>query len=931
MPLRDLALRHRAAPVQWAATATALFGLMGLSGWAFHLPALTSIVPGSVEMKANTAISLILCAISEIILVDRAGARLDRYAQVLALLAMAIGLATLAEYLFGWQLGIDQLIFEDTASAYNVFRGRMSPFSAAAFVALGIALAAKPYESLNRLSHWSAALVIFIGSMSLIGYLWNAGELITDHWLPPVALNTAVCLLLLSIGVLFAPSRAAKGRTLPRTELASVEIKILAGFLLAMTLLLFGGSFTYRASVEFANSVDWIAHTQAVRTTLADLRGSLTGAQLAQRDYLLTSEQSRREEYLRHIEEVQSRLVALQRLVADNPVQRDNLAFLRSAVDARMTEMAAGVTALNSFGIPAARAVLRVLRLNRNGSDVQTAFERMQSVEAALLARREAASLRVRQTTLISLLITLLAAALLFIALFRGIHREMRARRGAEEALRASEQYNRSIVESSPDCVAILTLDARITQMAAQGLRLMGIDDFSTIKDSDWLAPWLGEDSLAALLAVEAARAGSAGRFRGACPTHSGTPKWWDVIVMPIRDADGNVARLLAVARDITEVQRAGNALLETNRFLDSLIENLPLMIFVKDARSLRFVRQNRASEKLLGISTEQMIGKSDRDFFPPAEADFFMARDREALAGGRLVDIPEESIHTQKLGVRTLHTMKLPILDERGIPKFLLGISVDITERKQAEQAIRKLNVELLENTAQLQATNKELESFSYSVSHDLRAPLRAIDGFALMLQEDCHAMLNDEGRRYLTVIRDNSRRMGALIDDLLAFSRLGRQPVADREINVDSLVREVIEEAVGAAPAPRIEIDPLPSTRGDRGLLRQVWVNLIANAIKYSSKAAQPHIQISGRQVGTENHYSVRDNGVGFNMAYVGKLFGVFQRLHRADEFGGTGVGLAIVHRVVTRHGGRVWADGEVDRGAVFSFALPNGGSHE
>jgi light-regulated signal transduction histidine kinase (bacteriophytochrome) len=240
-------------------------------------------------------------------------------------------------------------------------------------------------------------------------------------------------------------------------------------------------------------------------------------------------------------------------------------------------------------------------------------------------------------------------------------------------------------------------------------------------------------------------------------------------------------------------------------------------------------------------------------------------------------------------------------------------------------------LNAELPQNAAQLEATNKELESFSYSVSHDLRAPLRAIDGFALMLQEDCAATLNDEGRRYLAVIRDNSRRMGALIDDLLQFSRLGRQLVADHEINVNSLVREVIEEASASAPTAQIRVDPLPSARGDRSLLRQVWVNLISNAIKYSSKVRQPQIQISGRQVGAENHYSVKDNGVGFNMAYVGKLFGVFQRLHRADDFGGTGVGLAIVHRVVTRHGGRVWADGEVDRGAEFSFALPNGVNHE
>jgi light-regulated signal transduction histidine kinase (bacteriophytochrome) len=169
-----------------------------------------------------------------------------------------------------------------------------------------------------------------------------------------------------------------------------------------------------------------------------------------------------------------------------------------------------------------------------------------------------------------------------------------------------------------------------------------------------------------------------------------------------------------------------------------------------------------------------------------------------------------------------------------------------------------------------------------------------------------------------------------------LLAFSRLGRQPVARDEVNVDSLVREVVQEVLHteslgdggeAAAAPHIEVEALPPARGDRGLLRQVWTNLIANAVKYSSKAARPFIQVSGRQVGVENHYSVRDNGVGFDMNYAGQLFSVFQRLHRADEFGGTGVGLAIVHRVVTRHGGRVWAEGKVDHGAVFSFALPIG----
>jgi PAS domain S-box-containing protein len=358
--------------------------------------------------------------------------------------------------------------------------------------------------------------------------------------------------------------------------------------------------------------------------------------------------------------------------------------------------------------------------------------------------------------------------------------------------------------------------------------------------------------------------------------------------------------------------------------------------VFVKDATHLRFVRLNRAGETLLGFSRNEMIGKSDRDFFPPDEAEHFMARDHEAIAAGKMVEIFEESIHTRLLGTRTLHTMKLPILDSDGTPQFLLGISVDITERKQAEKAVRELNRELRDNAAQLEATNKELESFSYSVSHDLRAPLRAVDGFALMLEEDCHEHLDAEGRRYIAVIRENSRRMGALIDDLLAFSRLGRQPVADREVNIDSLVREVVAEALDANlagkpgrpdPALQIEVGSLPPARGDHGLLRQVWANLISNAIKYSSKTARPRIEISGCELGSENQYSVRDNGVGFNMEYVEKLFGVFQRLHRADEFRGTGVGLAIVHRVVTRHGGRVWAEGRVDHGAVFSFALPTG----
>jgi PAS domain S-box-containing protein len=932
MPHKGLTWGNRAAPARVAATVTAFFGLVAVTGWVFHLPALTRVLPGAVEMKANTALALILCGAALLILADRAAMRLERIAQACALAVVAIGLASLAEYLFAWQLGIDELLVKDS----DQFRGRMPPLSAAAFIIIGLALVAMRRDALGKAAKWAAGLVVLIGAMSLAGYLLHAGEVVTHAWRPRVALNTAICFVLLGAGILLAAGRPRVGLDTQSTALATVEVKILSGFLLTMTLLLFGGAYIYRNNVELADSVEWVAHTQEVRATLADLHGSLAGAELAQRDYLLTAQRGRLDEYLRLVKVVQDQLAELGRLTSDNHAQQRNWAELRSLVAGRLDDLAGGLAAYQKYGLPAAGAVLGLARRVNTIEDVRLTSERMAAVEVRLLAERQTASAKVRRTTLVSLLITLALASAIFLGLFRGVRREALARSDAEHALRASEQYNRSIVDGSPDCLAILTPDARVSQMTPEGLRLMEVKDFSSIAGADWFAFWSGADQAAARLAVAAALGGSAGRFQGHCPTQAGTPKWWDVIVMPIQSGDGQTERLLSVARDITEVKRGENQLLETNRFLDSLIENLPVMVSIKDAQTLRHVRQNRASLELLGLSRDDVIGKCDGDFLSAEEADFSLVSDREALAAGRLVDIAEQSIHTRLLGMRVLHTMKMPILDEHGQSKFLLGISVDITERKLAEGAVRELNAELRAKAAQLEATNKELESFSYSVSHDLRAPLRAIDGFALMMEEDYTDRLDVEGLRYLSVIRHNGRRMGALIDDLLAFSRLGRQPVVHAEVNVDSLVREVVDEILHAASlggrreaaiVPQIEVDPLPPARGDRGLLRQVWMNLIANAVKYSSKVARPFIQVSGRQLDTENHYSVRDNGVGFNMEYAEQLFRVFQRLHRADEFSGTGVGLAIVQRVVTRHGGRVWAEGKVDQGAMFSFALPQG----
>jgi light-regulated signal transduction histidine kinase (bacteriophytochrome) len=270
--------------------------------------------------------------------------------------------------------------------------------------------------------------------------------------------------------------------------------------------------------------------------------------------------------------------------------------------------------------------------------------------------------------------------------------------------------------------------------------------------------------------------------------------------------------------------------------------------------------------------------------------------------------------------------------LIDLGGKTCILGIYLDVTDRKRAENEVRRLNEELeqrvIERTAQLEAANKELEAFSYSVSHDLRAPLRAIDGFSRILQDDFANSLPPEASRLITMVRASSQQMAHLINDLLKFSRLGRHSLNKQMIHPYELVRQALQILNHEQEGRQVEIviGELSPCQGDPGLLLEVWLNLLSNALKYTRPRQVAQIEISCQSHPNGEHiYSVRDNGVGFDMQYVGKLFGVFQRLHSADEFEGTGVGLALVKRIILRHGGRIWVESQVDAGTTFYFSLP------
>jgi len=518
-------------------------------------------------------------------------------------------------------------------------------------------------------------------------------------------------------------------------------------------------------------------------------------------------------------------------------------------------------------------------------------------------------------------------------------------RRRIIEQMRSREQEFRTLAENSPDIIIRYDREGRRTYVNPAYEREFNVPISAAMNkalDEHWLLDTPASEYQAKLR--EVLETGTPSEVELISHREDGTMVTQEVRIAPERDAEGNVVGALAMGRNITalkdaiaEARRNAEEAELRERMFRTLAENSPDIILRYDL-DCRRIYVNPAYERDFGVSTESLLGRRpDEDWQLSTPVSEYVACIRHVIESGDASNI--ELVSWRADGRRSIYEVRIvPERQADGKIAGALAIGRNITALKDTEDEIRRLNAELEQRVeartrelaaerAKLQAANKELEAFSYSVSHDLRAPLRSIDGFSRILLEDYADKLDEDGRENLHTVRAATQRMAVLIDDMLQLSRITRSEMRREMVDLGAIADEVARELQRAEPERRVEvvIHPHLSAVADGRLVRVVLENLIGNAWKFTGRQPEARIEIGRAHVPDGPAFYVRDNGVGFDMTYVHKLFGAFQRLHTATEFPGTGVGLATVQRIVHRHGGRVWAEGRPGRGAAFYFTLP------
>jgi PAS domain S-box-containing protein len=702
----------------------------------------------------------------------------------------------------------------------------------------------------------------------------------------------------------------------------SLERRIQIGFAIGVAIIVTVGAVALRSSSATLESAAWVTHTLDVRSALAQALASLVRAESGVRGFEISGDTALLREYdtaRRNVTDIMGRLRIL---TADNPLQQRRLDSLDVLIPQRIDLLRQVLEARRVHGLAAAAEVMRTGRVAERMGQIRALVVRMEDAETQLLAARSA-NLRAwaNETRVAVLGGTALALAL---ALIAGVvvRREFPARQLAEDALRAAQARFRQVLASNTAVIYANKVTGTTfspSWVSENVTRITGFSSEEALQDTWWIEH-LHPDDRARVLAettalMDKGQLVTEYRFR----FKDGTYHWIHDESRLVRDVRGQPLEVFGSWVDSTERRGAEAALRESEERFRLLVGTVrDYAIYMLDPTG-HVMSWNRGAEQIKGYTADEIVGKHFSCFYPP-EA---VAAGTPARALARAAEqgrVEEENWRLRKDGSRFWADVVITaVRDDQGRLLGFAKVTRDLTERKRTDELMRR-------HTAQLEAANAELDAFAYSVSHDLRAPLRSIDGFSQAVLEDYAGKLDATGQDYLRRVRAGTQRMGALIDDLLNLSRVTRTEMMIRTVDVSDLARQLAGELASGDPEREVDVVIAPGleARADEGLLRVVLQNLMGNAWKFTSKRSNARIEVGMLAANGERAYFVRDNGAGFDMAYAPKLFGAFQRLHRVTEFPGAGVGLATVQRIIHRHGGKVWAEAEPDRGATFYFTL-------
>ncbi|MHB9029984.1 MAG: sensor histidine kinase, partial [Candidatus Latescibacterota bacterium] len=491
-----------------------------------------------------------------------------------------------------------------------------------------------------------------------------------------------------------------------------------------------------------------------------------------------------------------------------------------------------------------------------------------------------------------------------------------------QEKLRESEERYRHIVETANEGIWTIDAENRTTFVNRRMAEMLGYAPEEMLGKTpfDFIPP---DERKEQKKAFARRKRGIREQFEFRYVRKDKSIFWAIVSATPIWNSERNIIGAIAMVTDIADRKRAEDALRESEVRFRAAVENFPGVFKVYDPdRRIRYINVQGAA--LSGHAQDDIIGKRDEEYLPSDIVDSFIP------VLNRAIDTKTPQSMENRLnfpsGERWFLANFIPLLDDKQNIWQILGTAVDITVRKKAEESVIRLNKRLRRQTIQLEATNKELESFSYSISHDLRAPLRSLDGFSQALEEDYADKLDEQARDYTSRIRAAAQRMARLIDDLLQLSRTTRAELNYTTVNLSEQAQSVIEELRQTEPGRKVEItiQEVIVAEGDETLLRQVLQNLLGNAWKFTSHREDARIEFGVKREENRKIYFVRDNGAGFDMQYAEDLFVPFRRMHSETEFPGSGIGLSTVKRIIDRHGGNIWAESEPGKGSTFYFTL-------